>query len=418
MNEILLTPASRLFAVFVGVAVPSLVIGRVALAGVLIAAFVCVLFLPGKAANRRSIAERARSPIGIMAGVTFAAWLPGVIVSIDSARSFEAWGRTVILVAAAAYLWAACSKDGRLIDLCLRALLVASAVLIAVCFISLYAAPEFLSLIRAKGWTSTNAVLALKSISAVAMLLIPTVLLAGQRLGGPWWTLAISVTAGLLGLIWILYVRASIFGILAMLFMAGPLYFWSRRQRGRAFVAFIVVAAVTVAVFVWLHETRTELDPNGLPGTIPYWLIDYQRQAIFKFTLDLAAQSPWFGNGINVINFLPGADTRIPGMGEITYIPGHPHDWPVEILAETGMVGLAPLLCLVVMLFVGLARDYIATRDPAVLAGLAVNTAYWASGLFSFSFWSAWWQASFLILFALCLAGRRTPPAGGVSVRT
>ena len=101
-------------------------------------------------------------------------------------------------------------------------------------------------------------------------------------------------------------------------------------------------------------------------------------------------------------------------MGELTYIPGHPHDWPVEILAETGVVGLAPLLGLVAMLFVGLARDYIATRDPAVLAGLAVNTGYWASGLFSFSFWSAWWQTAFMVLFALCLAGRRTPPADGV----
>ncbi len=409
MNATPLSPASRLFAVFVGVAVPSLVIGRVALAGALMAAFVCVLLLPGKAAGGRAVAERARSPIGIMLGVTFAAWLPGVIDSIYPARSFEAWGRTVIFVAAAAYLWAAFSKDGRLVDSCLRALLVASAVLIAVALISLYAAPEFLSFIRAKGWTPMRAMLGLKSISAVAMLLIPVVLLAGSRLGGIWWTLAIAVTACLLGLIWILYVRASIFGSLAMLFVAGPLIFWSRRQRGRAFVAFIAVAAVTVAVFVWLHETRTGLDPNGLPGTIPYWLIDYQRQEIFKFTLDLAAQSPWFGNGINVINFLPGADTRIPGMGELTFIPGHPHDWPVEILAETGVVGLAPLLGLVAMLFVGLARDYIATRDPAVLAGLAVNTGYWASGLFSFSFWSAWWQAAFMVLFALCLAGRRPP---------
>ena len=130
------------------------------------------------------------------------------------------------------------------------------------------------------------------------------------------------MTACLLGLIWILYVRASFAGILAMLFMTVPLFFWSRRQRGRAGVAVIVLIAATVAIFVWLQDTRRDLDPGGLPGTIPYWLIEYQRQVIFKFTLDLAAQSPWFGHGINVINFLPGADTRIPGLGELTYIPG------------------------------------------------------------------------------------------------
>ena len=413
MNATSLSPVSRLFAVFVGVAVPSLVIGRSALAAALIAAFLGFLLLPGKAACGRSLAERARSPIGFMLGVTFAAWLPGVIVSIDSARSLEAWGRTVIFVAAAAYLWAAFSKDGRLLDSCLRALLVANAVLIAVCLIALYASPEFLSFIRAKGWTPMVAELGLKTIPAVAMLLIPVVLLAAARLGGKWRRLALAEAAFLPGLVWILYVRASIAGILAMLFITVPLFFWSRRQRGRAFVAFIALIAVTLAVFIWLHETRRELDPSGLPGTIPYWLIDYQRQEIFKFTLELAAQSPWFGNGINVINFLPGANTRIPGLGDLTYIPGHPHDWPVEILAETGVVGLAPLLSLVAMLFVGLIRDYHATRDPAVLAALAVNTGYWASGLFSFSFWSAWWQVSFLLLMAVALAGR----AGGGAPR-
>ena len=75
MNATPLSSAYRLFAVFVGVAVPSLIIGRVTLAAALIAAFVGFLLLPGKAACGRAVAERARSPIGIMLGVTFAAWI-------------------------------------------------------------------------------------------------------------------------------------------------------------------------------------------------------------------------------------------------------------------------------------------------------------------------------------------------------
>ena len=407
MNATPLSPAPRLLAVFVGVAVPSLIIGRVALACALIAAFVCVMLLPGKAASGRSFAAQARGPIGLMVGVTFAAWLPGMFISIDPARSFEAWGRTLLLVAAAAYLWAVLARDGRLVDICLRALLAASAVMIVVCLVALYVSPEFLSFIRAKGWTPIDAELALKAIPATAMLLVPVVLLAGRILGGSWKSLALVVAAILPGIVWILYVRASMAGILAMVFIAVPLFFWSRRRRAMAALSFLVFVALTVAVFVWLQDTRRELDQSGLTGTIPYWLIDYQRQAIFKFTFDLAAQSPWFGNGINVVNFLPGADAKIPGQAGLTYIPGHPHDWPVEILAETGVVGLASMLGLVLLLFAGLIRDYHATLDPAVLAGLAVNTGYWTSGLFNFSFWAAWWQAAFLVLFALCLACRR-----------
>ena len=35
---------------------------------------------------------------------------------------------------------------------------------------------------------------------------------------------------------------------------------------------------------------------------------------------------------------------------------------------------------------------------------------YWSSGLLNFSFWSAWWQISYLLMTALCLADWKLGP--------
>ena len=77
------------------------------------------------------------------------------------------------------------------------------------------------------------------------------------------------------------------------------------------------------------------------------------------------------GGGDFVERHVPGAFDQIPGYGYI-YIPAHPHNWVLEVLAETGVVGLAPLMVLMAMMVARLARDYLRTGDPAVLAATAV----------------------------------------------
>jgi O-antigen ligase len=118
-------------------------------------------------------------------------------------------------------------------------------------------------------------------------------------------------------------------------------------------------------------------------------------------------RSPWFGNGINVINLLPGADTRMPS-NSLNVIPSHPHNWLVEVFAETGVFGILALIALVVTLCLKLAGDYLKSSDISLLAALLVNVGYWSMGLFNLSFWAAWWQISYLVLTALCLAGSRS----------
>ena len=85
--------APRVMAALVGIAVPFLVFGRAVTAVLLIAAVVCVFFLPQRDGCLRSLVRQARTPVGVMVGVTLALWLPGVVFSLDPLRSVLVWTR-------------------------------------------------------------------------------------------------------------------------------------------------------------------------------------------------------------------------------------------------------------------------------------------------------------------------------------
>jgi O-antigen ligase len=141
---------------------------------------------------------------------------------------------------------------------------------------------------------------------------------------------------------------------------------------------------------------------------IPTWLVDPPRQAIWKFSLEASSDSRWFGIGANVIDKLPDARN----WNEVTKtrnIPLHPHNWIVEILVETGIVGLFLMIATIGYYSLNLARNYLRTGDTAFMAALCVWATYWVISLFSVSYWSSWLQITFLIATAICLSGRKDP---------
>jgi len=400
--------ALHVMAALVGIAVPLVAMGRAAMAVALVLALLCVLFLPRRGACVEALARQAGSPAGILVGVLFVLWLPGVVFSLDPLRSFMVWARMIFFVAGVTVLWAALTGDGRARGTGLRALLVATAVVVGMALVALFVTPELLSLVRGKGWHAINPVLGLKGFASGAMLLVPVVLWSGYRLGGAWIPCAIAESVGLVAIIADTISRSATAGLVAMAIVAGVMVAFARRERKVTALVALTLCAITIALLAWLYTHPMSPPGATAPLPLPLWLVDFHRQSIWRFTFGLAMQSPWIGHGINMINYVPGSFDRIPGYGYI-YIPAHPHDWMLEVLSETGVVGLAPLLVLVAAMLRRLARDYVASRDPAVLAATAVAVGYWVAGMFNFSFWSAWWQVSFMILVALCLSQRQRP---------
>ncbi len=394
--------------VLVGVAVPVLVVGRSVLAVALGLAVIGLMLVERRSDVWRDMATAARSPLGLLVLAVVVLWLPSMAASPMPGRSFETWARVPVFLAATGLIWAVLARGREGLDLALKTLLAASAAAVIPAIVALAGLPELISLLRARGWVDANPVLNLKAFGAVALLLLPVVLLAGRRLGGRWLMTALATGAGLLVVIWMTDNRSALAGLLAMILTGGLLIVLIHRRPKVVAAIGVALVLLVAGLTVWLHDNRGSLNlPEGVVVFLPIWLVGFQRQTIWQFALDLGREAPWFGRGLNIINFLPGAEKPMPGG--LTMIPGHPHNWLIEVFAETGLIGAIGLVLVVVALAIRLGRDYLRRRDDAVCAALMVHVGYWASGLFSFSFWSAWWQVSYLLLMAVALAGR----AGG-----
>lgn len=389
----------------IGIAVPSLIFGKSAIAVTMIPALLLGFAFPGWVRIFLSGRAVLTTPAGIAFGVTAILWLGGVFHSLDFRLSFEAWARTLFLACGMVFMARVIKKCPEMISLALRTMLVATAIACVLAYSGL-AVPEILGFIHAKGWTPQNTDTGLKQFSAVAMLLVPVVIWGGFRLRGAWTTLGLVNAAALVGILIVASSRSSMAGLFAMLAVVGGVVVWqygSRRQI-TAFAGILILGLA--AIMVWAKNLHQASWVSGMADnfTIPAWMIDLPRQEIWAFTLGKALESPWIGHGINVVNYLPGANQFIDGMGLTKFISGHPHNWALEILAETGFIGLISVLVLVVLMFVALVRIYRRTQSPEFLVALAVNAGYWVSGLFNFSFWSVWWQVSYFTLFAFTYA--------------
>ena len=194
-------------------------------------------------------------------------------------------------------------------------------------------------------------------------------------------------------------------GLLAIAVVGAGLTMARRRNLAVNVAVSAVVVMVILALVLWLHQTRGYIQPPECTmALLPPWLLDYQRQTIWAHAIDIGMDAPWFGNGTNAINLMPGADAPM-SRNNLNIFPAHPHNWLVEVFAETGAVGAISLVILVMTLCFKMARNYLHSHDDAMLAALLVNVGYWGSGLLSFSFWSAWWQVSYLLMTGLCLTG-------------
>ncbi|MCH7936777.1 MAG: O-antigen ligase family protein [Proteobacteria bacterium] len=377
----------------------------------LVLAVLLVVLFPERRRYWRALLGQVRTPIGIMVLVTLALWLPSMVVTPLPLRSMEAWVRVPVFIGFIFFLAAMFSERQEALALALKALIVTGAIATVFALCSLTFVPEVLSFVRRSGWTDTpypgyRPYDMLKPYAALTVLMAPVLVWGGWRLGGRWPALSVATAVGLLAVVWLTYNRSAMAALLMML-VVGAVLFMAIRRNVRVNVAIpLVLVALITAILMWQQDRRAHLTPpEGVVTVLPTWVIDWQRQTIWARTIDMAMNSPWVGNGINVINLLPGAEDPLP-TSRLNIIPSHPHNWLVEVFAETGAFGAFALLTLAIMLCLKFAGDYLRNRDPAILAALMVNIGYWGSGLLNFSFWSSWWQIGYLLMTAFCLAGR------------
>src|SRR3546814_13542459 len=101
-------------------------------------------------------------------------------------------------------------------------------------------------------------------------------------------------------------------------------------------------------------------------------------------------------------NNLPGAHELIPGINA-EYIPSHPHNWILEILVETGWIGLALVVAILALLAWKITQR-LRRRHAGGAATAGLFVAFWTMSLSNFSILSSWWQGAFLPLLVMLLS--------------
>jgi len=200
--------------------------------------------------------------------------------------------------------------------------------------------------------------------------------------------------------------RSAIAGFITIALAMVIVSLLNKASKTKAISLLMGACASVMGVVVWLKVTRMHLQgivPNE-DWLIPVWLLDFERQVIWRQALEFGMVSPWIGIGANTINFVHGADRVINGTPNLHVIPAHPHNWAVEIFAETGAIGLIFLLVTIAVFAVQTLLKVRRTSQFELIAAIAIMAGYWGSGLFNFSYWSAWWQLSFMISLAICFA--------------
>ena len=421
---------AKVFAISLGLSVPSLAFGRAVFGVLFFLSFLCLICLQPWRQIGGCLVQQIKSPIGLLILCTFFLWLPNVLFSVAPVRSLEAVIRTIFFVCLATAVWGALVNDTRTLTLAFKAFIVMTAISVSFCLIATTVLPEIYWILRFQAGKSNLPIgSSLKGFSNLSVLIIPILLGVSLSLKKFWKILTLITVFAFLVFVWQSYNRSALAGFLSIIVLVGLAYS-ARGINTKAGIYWVIgsVASVTTAIiYLWksrgsrqeLHEIKAQVvqgklvDPKMLDMSVyesipafflPLWLVDFERQIIWKGAIELGSASPWFGIGANTINYAPGADQFIARTNFLRLIPGHPHNWVVEILAETGIIGLGGLSLVVFFMGIWTVKKWWDKKNLGLIMAFSIMAGYWGSGLFNFSYWSAWWQNAFFLSLSLCFA--------------
>ncbi len=390
-------------AILTGAAIPLTAFGKATLAFSLIPAFgICIYTFGGKN-DWPKLAGAIRTPLAAFVSLVFVLWAVSAAGSLDVSRSFQVWGRSLLYILSMMILAKRLTKDPALMPVVQKTLVGTSGAILAFILFVVYLSDAPLMLLQALGSSKNQADTAFKAYASAMVCLLPIVLWSGIRLGGWWRTSVYLMVPGALLFFWGASSRAAFLGLLAALLaviiirllLSAPQ--WIRR---------VIVAILVISTSLGAARLLTRLPQSPVANyadyQLPTVLVDHHRQVIWGFVVGKTKEKPWFGHGIDIINQTEGASARIPEMNQ-NFVPSHPHNWVLEISAETGLMGLTAIIVALLVLLRQLA--VIAGSGRLVgWAGIASFGAFWGSGLSNFSIWASWWQITFLLIMAMVFA--------------
>lgn len=396
---------ANLAAILTGMAIPAVIMGRAVLLPLLVIPVALAIYrINWTALKTPKFPTDDIGLFGYAICATSVFWLISSLSSIEPAKSLATWSRTIALITLAYVLISFLSSSERLLKRSIKALISTSIFVLTISAFSLYVNEFPFEIYRIFKGPDSILLQTLKPYCSVSVCILPVVLWGGWRYRKFWAVLAIlhlPMTALLIYGKGVQPGLSSIFGLFASIALVGII---ASFKHFSARIVWIVVASLVVSITVAASYVIYQLPspPVSETPTPNLMFPDWHRQVIWGFTAAVVKGAPFLGVGPNTVNLVFGANEIIPGMNQ-EYIPAHPHNWPLEIAAETGMLGFASLAITLLLALKCLGR--IALRgNSAAWAAIALLGAFWCSSLANFSVWSAWWLTVLCVLISLTIA--------------
>lgn len=399
-------PFARIAFALIALSVPSIVVGR-AIVGVLLG--LALLFILASSARSKSwegFRGLLRQPAAACVGLVALLWLSNLFESPDVLRSFTTELRTLVYILAAGFFYSFLEQHRSNQDYFLIPFFASAAIFYGLALVGLFGFTELVGFVRGHGWNEFNAARFLKETASTATIIAPVLVYSASRRKASWLVAMIALLVMMYGVIHLTQNRSAIAGLLGGGVVVSIVFLLRRKRKWGTVLGFLATIMMMIAALQINNSYMYGKDAyeNASDLYVPYWLVDPPRQTIWEFSWNAGAENRWLGVGINAIDSLPNAD-EWNAVGTRN-IPLHPHNWVVEIVVETGVVGLSAMLMLIAYVSWRLITEYIRFGDGAVLAALFVWGCYWTSSLFNYSYWSSWWLVSFFVTMAICLSLR------------
>jgi O-antigen ligase len=234
-------------------------------------------------------------------------------------------------------------------------------------------------------------------------LMIPLLIWCGWRLGGRWRWAAWLLVPPNVATIPILHAKAGLLGLAGGVAAVGYCWLLLRLAPRLRRAAICLTVALVVGVSALVISRLPAPPYKGADSLrIPVALIDAHRQVIWGFSVRFADDRPLFGYGLDTAGRFPGAKAKIPGFGQ-EYVPGHTHNWIIQLVVEAGWIGLLLTLVAIALLLRRIWRGIVDGHSGAWVAAAGTG-AFFLSSLVNFNLWAVWWQGIFYLLLALSLA--------------
>ena len=204
------------------------------------------------------------------------------------------------------------------------------------------------------------------------------------------WVLGLGLGAGIIGPALVFGYDAPLLALACALLAAGLVSFFP--FMGPRLLAGLSAGGVLLAPVLAKGAFALGLDERLSPLLSESWL---QRLGYWSKSVEWIWARPLPGWGLDA--------SRAFGPG----IQLHPHNAPLQIWMELGLIGAVAAAIVWASIFSGLSRP---VRTPAAAAAAAAATAYLVFGAVSFGVWQPWWLALGALSALACILVLRARP--------